>query len=189
MKTATRLLFSRIARRSRAVLRGAAGAHTKAPLPPKPPLEPPLVPPAVDQLQPHWFTNAPAEIAELNAKVLAAAEQTPRFFEIEGGATAYRAARHATFEDGDKDRIQDVSFDGPDIPTCTGRLFFPETKDAHGKPFPATPRGAILHLHGGGFTSGSAHGQNDARLLRHALALAVSTTNTTTCTGTATASI
>jgi acetyl esterase/lipase len=31
--------------------------------------------------------------------------------------------------------------------------------------------GALLHLHGGGFVIGSAMGQNDERLLRHAEAL------------------
>ena len=124
----------------------------------------PLGSPAINQLQPHWFTSAPSEIEELNANVIAATEKTPKFMDTEGGAPAYRAARHTAFKHGDPEFVEDVTFFGPDLPAsgCRGRLFFPGPKSE------AQPRGALLHLHGGGFTSGSAMGQNDDRLLRHA---------------------
>ena len=122
----------------------------------------PAAPPAVDQLQPDWFTDAPEEIKALNAKIIADTEPNPKFMDIVGGAKEYRRQRHLALKDGDPNRIQDVTFDGIDAPVSC-RLFFPDAKTAS----PA-PRGALLHLHGGGFTSGSAMGQNDDRLLRHA---------------------
>ena len=122
----------------------------------------PAAPPAIDQMQPDWFTDAPDDIKALNAKVIADTEPNPKFMDIVGGATEYRRMRHTVLEDGDPNRIEDVIFDGIDAPVSC-RLFFPVDKAASPK-----PRGALLHLHGGGFTSGSAMGQSDERLLRHA---------------------
>ena len=67
----------------------------------------PLGSPAISQLQPHWFTRAPTEIGELNANVIAATEKTPKFMDTEGGAPAYRAARHTAFKHGDPEFIED----------------------------------------------------------------------------------
>ena len=120
---------------------------------------PPLAPPAIDQLQGNWFAQSPPEQAALNAQVIAEREQTPKFMDI--GMPEYRELRHREFKHGDAARMADVSFDGADGhgPEVGGRLFFPQTDE---------PRGALLHLHGGGFVTGSAKGQSDERLLRHA---------------------
>lgn len=122
--------------------------------------------PLVDQLQGHHFTSAPPEILALNAQIIATTEELPKFFDM--GVAKYREQRHAEFAHGDPARILDVSFDSdqhggePGAPEIEARLFFPTSVAT------AKPRGALLHIHGGGFTVGSARGQNDHRLLRHA---------------------
>ena len=121
----------------------------------------PPVPPVVDQIRPHWFTNPPPELSALNEAVIAERSKAPKFMDI--GMPKYREIRHAEFEHGDENFILDVSVPGEcDQPHINCRLFFPEVKEH------AQPRGALLHLHGGGFVTGSAMGQSDARLLRHA---------------------
>mmetsp|Transcript_29166 Transcript_29166/g.97697 ORF Transcript_29166/g.97697 Transcript_29166/m.97697 type:complete len:292 (-) Transcript_29166:95-970(-) len=122
---------------------------------------PPTCPPPINQLQPEWFSSAPPEMAALNKRVIAEAEKTPTMMEL--GVSAYRTLRHAAFKHGDPARCVDVSLAGLDgSPDVAARLFFPSAAAK------AMPRGALLHLHGGGFVIGSAMGQNDERLLRHA---------------------
>ena len=83
---------------------------------------------------------------------------------MEIGMPQYREMRHASLVHGDAARIADVSFDSS-LDTSSkvhGRLFFPGDKSS------SRPRGCLMHLHGGGFVAGTAKGQSDARLLRHA---------------------
>lgn len=152
-----RLTRRQTARIAVGLLRQHPGRHhftTKSPL---------TAPPAVDQMQPEWFTSSPPDIAALNERIIAETEPTPKMFAI--GMPEYREKRHTAFKHGDPARFSDVSFAGPEgAPDVAARIFFPDTKEA------STPRGALLHLHGGGFTTGSAMGQNDMRLLRHASA-------------------
>ncbi|EOD35721.1 hypothetical protein EMIHUDRAFT_460567 [Emiliania huxleyi CCMP1516] len=125
---------------------------------------PPTCPPPINQLQPEWFSSTPPELAALNKRVIEEAEKTPTMMEL--GVPAYRTLRHAAFKHGDPARCVDVSLAGLDgSPDVAARLFFPSAAAE------AAPRGALLHLHGGGFVIGSAMGQNDERLLRHAEAL------------------
>lgn len=100
--------------------------------------------------------SIPPEIQALNKKILQQVIGTPTYREL--GAVQMRELRKSEFRHGDSSRIQDVTIPGE--PTVGGRIFFPmdRTKIA----------GALLHLHGGGFVFGSAYGQNDLRLLRHA---------------------
>ena len=120
--------------------------------------ETPSACPYVDQLQPHWFTSPPPEIAEMNKNVIQAAELTPTI--MDRGPLGYRKLVAGWYSFGDPDRILDLSIDGD--PPVKVSLYFPSSKAT------AKPRGALLHLHGGGWTVGSAKGQNDPRLLRHA---------------------
>jgi acetyl esterase/lipase len=110
-------------------------------------------------LDPSLFAkeSVPPELVALNESILRQAQGTPTFAEL--GAEAWREVRGAVeFVDGERARCEDISIPA-DVPVGA-RVFFPK---------PGTDSvGALLHVHGGGFIFGSARGQNDTRLLRHA---------------------
>lgn len=105
--------------------------------------------------------SIPKEIAALNEKILRDVEGTPTYEEM--GATAAKALRAKELKDGDPTRYQDVVIGSGNV---NARIFFPMAG--------TKSRGALLHIHGGGYVFGTAKGQNDIRLQRHAENCAVS---------------
>jgi acetyl esterase/lipase len=106
-------------------------------------------------LDPSLFSKdaVPPEIAALNESILLTVnvEGTPTFEDM--GATALQAME---YQDGDHTRFEDITIPA-DVPVGA-RVFFPK---------PGTDiKGALLHVHGGGFVFGG-KAQNDTRLLRH----------------------
>jgi acetyl esterase len=108
-------------------------------------------------LDPSLFSKdaVPPEIAALNESILLNVKGTPTFEDT--GAKALQATE---YQDGDHTRFEDITIPA-DVPVGA-RVFFPK---------PGTDiKGALLHVHGGGFVFGTAFGQCDPRLLRHAQA-------------------
>lgn len=103
----------------------------------------------------------PPEIRALNASILVATPGTPTYREM--GAAQAKAQRAEDYHHGeDRSRYEDIMI--PANPLVGARVFFPDGSRDGGKEI----QGVLLHVHGGGFVFGSAFGQNDTRLLRHA---------------------
>lgn len=113
-----------------------------------------LAAPLVEAFRPEWFNGAALDpkIVALNERIIHESAGAPELPEV--GAEGTRAAKAKFFENGKN--FEDLQIPGLDGKQAVGaRLFMPENGVVHA---------ALMHIHGGGFISGSAYGQNDVRL-------------------------